>query len=124
MVLPNSGVASIDGQIGDFAFSPDGRWLYFRANDVKPNAYAIYRYELANDYARWVVARYRERCGAVPLALGDWGEGLEWTGTPDLPEAKAAKDVTPAPMATMRPTNSCPITRPGLIVRWLHSSHL
>lgn len=27
--------------------SDDGRWLYFRANDVKPNAYVIYRYDLA-----------------------------------------------------------------------------
>ena len=27
--------------------SEDGKWLYFRSNDVKPNAYAIYRYELA-----------------------------------------------------------------------------
>ncbi|MFA6958734.1 MAG: prolyl oligopeptidase family serine peptidase [Thermoanaerobaculia bacterium] len=28
--------------------SPDGRWLYFRSNDVKPNSYVIYRYDLAS----------------------------------------------------------------------------
>ena len=28
--------------------SSDGRWLYFRSNDVTPNAYAIYRYDLAS----------------------------------------------------------------------------
>ena len=27
--------------------SEDGKWLYFRSNDVTPNSYAIYRYELA-----------------------------------------------------------------------------
>jgi len=27
--------------------SDDGKWLYFRANDVKPDSYAIYRYEVA-----------------------------------------------------------------------------
>jgi len=28
--------------------SPDGRWLYYGANDRKPDAYAVYRYELAS----------------------------------------------------------------------------
>ena len=36
--------------------SEDGRWLYFRSNDVKPNAYAIYRYELATGKRETVFA--------------------------------------------------------------------
>ena len=36
--------------------SEDGRWLYFRSNDVKPNAYAIYRYELATGKKETVFA--------------------------------------------------------------------
>jgi len=51
-----------------FAFvSEDGKWLYFRANDVKPNSYAIYRYELAtgkketvfDEPGLWFVADHR-----------------------------------------------------------------
>ena len=32
--------------------------------------------------------------------------------------------VTPGPSSTMRPTNSWPMVSPGLMTRWLHSSHL
>ena len=51
-----------------FSFvSEDGKWLYFRSNDVKPNAYAIYRYELAtgkketvfDEPGLWFVADHR-----------------------------------------------------------------
>jgi dipeptidyl aminopeptidase/acylaminoacyl peptidase len=36
--------------------SEDGKWLYFRSNDVTPNSYAIYRYELATGKKETVFA--------------------------------------------------------------------
>lgn len=68
--------------------SADGRWLYFRSNDVKPNAYAIYRYELAtgskevvfDEPGLWGVADHRDD-GRILLykATGSMtGEYWEW----------------------------------------------
>lgn len=47
-----------------------------------------YRYELATDYARWVVGRYRERCGSMPLALNSWPfvNAQHWRDLADLVE--------------------------------------
>lgn len=71
--------------------SSDGRWLYFRANDVKPNSYAIYRYELAtgaketvfDEPGLWGVADHRDD-GRLLLfkATGSLtGEYWEWDPT-------------------------------------------
>ncbi|MCM2314626.1 MAG: prolyl oligopeptidase family serine peptidase [Thermoanaerobaculia bacterium] len=68
--------------------SADGRWIYFRANDVKPNAYVIYRYELAtgakevvfDEPGLWGIADYRND-GRLLLykATGSMtGEYWEW----------------------------------------------
>ena len=68
--------------------SADGRWLYFRANDVKPNAYVIYRYDLASgaketvfdEPGLWGVADHRDD-GRLLLykATGSMtGEYWEW----------------------------------------------
>jgi dipeptidyl aminopeptidase/acylaminoacyl peptidase len=68
--------------------SADGRWLYFRSNDVKPNAYVIYRYDLASgaketvfdEPGLWGVADHRDD-GTILLykATGSMtGEYWEW----------------------------------------------
>jgi dipeptidyl aminopeptidase/acylaminoacyl peptidase len=36
--------------------SDDGRWLYFRANDVEPSSYALYRHEIATGKRETVLA--------------------------------------------------------------------
>jgi dipeptidyl aminopeptidase/acylaminoacyl peptidase len=70
--------------------SPDGKWLYFRSNDVKPDAYVIYRYELAtgrketvfDEPGLWGVADWRAD-GRLLLfkATGSLtGEYWEWDG--------------------------------------------
>ncbi len=38
------------------ALSPDGTWLYFRANDVKPDSYVLYRWNLATQERQTVFA--------------------------------------------------------------------
>ncbi|MCC7013329.1 MAG: beta-galactosidase [Planctomycetes bacterium] len=48
----------------------------------------LYRYELATDYARWVVARFRSRVGTFPLALNSWPfvNAQHWRDLADLVE--------------------------------------
>lgn len=68
--------------------SNDGRWLYFRANDVKPNAFVIYRYDLSSgaketvfdEPGLWGIADHRDD-GRLLLykATGSLtGEYWEW----------------------------------------------
>ena len=71
--------------------SPDGKWIYFRANDVKPNAYVIYRYDLStgaketvfDEAGLWGIADWRPD-GRLLLyrATGSMtGEYWEWDPT-------------------------------------------
>ncbi len=69
--------------------SDDGRWVYFRANDQKPNAYAIYRFDpksgaretVFDEDGLWHVADHRPD-GTLLLAKetgGTSAEIFEWT---------------------------------------------
>ena len=57
--------------------SDDGRELYFHANDVTPDSYAIYKYDIASgnrtlvwgEKGRWAVADHMGRGGALKLLL-------------------------------------------------------
>jgi dipeptidyl aminopeptidase/acylaminoacyl peptidase len=57
--------------------SGDSRWLYFVANDVKPDSYAVYRYDLAagrkellfSQDGLWRIADFREEPGETKLLL-------------------------------------------------------
>jgi dipeptidyl aminopeptidase/acylaminoacyl peptidase len=57
--------------------SADSRWLYFTANDVKPDSYAVYRYDIASGtkepvFAQdglWDVADHLEAAGETRLLL-------------------------------------------------------
>ncbi len=79
-----------------FSFvSEDGKWLYFRSNDVKPNSYAVYRYELAtgkketvfDEPGLWFVADHRPD-GRLLLAKASGSQAIEyWEWDP----AKKAK---------------------------------
>ena len=79
-----------------FAFvSEDGKWLYFRSNDVKPSSYAVYRYELAtgrketvfDEPGLWFVADHRPD-GRLLLAKATGSQAMEyWEWDP----AKKAK---------------------------------
>ncbi len=75
-------------QTGFELISRDGKWLYYRSNDVKPDAYAIYRYDLAtgakepvfSEPGLWGVADWRDD-GRLLLyrATGSLtGETWEW----------------------------------------------
>jgi dipeptidyl aminopeptidase/acylaminoacyl peptidase len=57
--------------------SADSRWIYFAANDVKPDSYAVYRYDvpagkkevLFSQDGLWEIADYREETGETKLLL-------------------------------------------------------
>jgi hypothetical protein len=57
--------------------SADSRWIYFAANDVKPDSYAVYRYDVAagkkevlfSQDGLWEIADYREEAGDTKLLL-------------------------------------------------------
>jgi dipeptidyl aminopeptidase/acylaminoacyl peptidase len=57
--------------------SADSRWLYFVANDVKPDSYAVHRYEIASgrkepvfsEPGLWSVADHLETAGELRLLL-------------------------------------------------------
>src|SRR5262249_28470147 len=72
--------------------SGDSRWVYFVANDVKPDSYAVYRYNLAGGRKEllfsqdglWRIADFREEAaetklllrkatGALSAELYEWG---------------------------------------------------
>jgi dipeptidyl aminopeptidase/acylaminoacyl peptidase len=72
--------------------SADSRWIYFAANDVKPDSYAIYRYDLSagkkevlfSKDGLWEIADYREdeaetklllqkATGALSSEIYEWG---------------------------------------------------
>lgn len=76
-----------------YAFtSADSKWVYFTANDVKPDSYAVYRYDLQagrrellfSQDGLWEIADYREEAtetrlllqkatGALSSELYEWG---------------------------------------------------
>jgi dipeptidyl aminopeptidase/acylaminoacyl peptidase len=76
-----------------YAFtSADSKWVYFTANDVKPDSYAVYRYDvgagkrelLFSQDGLWQIADYREKpaetalllqkaTGALSSELYEWG---------------------------------------------------
>ncbi len=77
----------------------DGRTLWLQANDVKPDSYAIHRYDLAtgkneivfSEPGLWDIADHREEAGEVTLLLAKAtgsvsAEYLEWS-----PKAKALR---------------------------------
>lgn len=49
--------------------SADSQWIYYRANDVKPESYAIYRYEIATEKSEllfsepgyWIIADHNDK---------------------------------------------------------------
>jgi dipeptidyl aminopeptidase/acylaminoacyl peptidase len=57
--------------------SADSKWIYFAANDVKPDSYAVYRYDvpagrkevLFSQDGLWEIADYREEAGDTKLLL-------------------------------------------------------
>jgi dipeptidyl aminopeptidase/acylaminoacyl peptidase len=57
--------------------SADSRWIYFAANDVKPDSYAVYRYDLPagkkevlfSQDGLWEIADHREEAGETKLLL-------------------------------------------------------
>ena len=72
--------------------SADSRWIYFAANDVKPDSYAVYRYDvpagkkevLFSQDGLWQIADYREEgtetrlllqkaTGALSSEVYEWG---------------------------------------------------
>jgi dipeptidyl aminopeptidase/acylaminoacyl peptidase len=72
----------------------DGRTLWFRANDIKPDSYAIHRYNLAtggnevvfSEPGLWSIADHREDAGEVTLLLRKAtgalsAEFFEWSPT-------------------------------------------
>lgn len=79
-----------------FSFvSEDGKWLYFRANDIQPNSYAIYRYGLAtgvketvfDEPGLWFVAGHKPD-GRLLLSKATGSQAFEyWEWDP----AKKAK---------------------------------
>ncbi len=79
-----------------FSFvSDDGKWLYFRSNDVKPNSYAIYRYDLStgtketvfDEPGLWSVAGHKPD-GRLLLVKATGSQAMEyWEWDP----AKKAK---------------------------------
>jgi dipeptidyl aminopeptidase/acylaminoacyl peptidase len=78
-----------------YAFTQeDGRTLWFRANDVKPDSYAIHRYHLGtgrnevvfSEPGLWSIADHREEAGEVTLLLRKAtgalsAEFFEWSPT-------------------------------------------
>jgi protease II len=69
----------------------DSKWIYFVANDVKPDSYAVYRYDLEagrkellfSDDGLWQIADHREDPGETKLLLRKAtgalsGEFYEW----------------------------------------------
>lgn len=46
--------------------------LYPFVEDARYRDGQQYRYDLATDYARWVVAEYRKHAGATPIVLNTW----------------------------------------------------
>src|SRR5262249_23305425 len=67
----------------------DGKWVYFRANDLKPNSYAIHRWEIATgkhelvfgEEGLWDVADHegkklllRKETGALTAEIYEWDE--------------------------------------------------
>ena len=79
-----------------YAFTTnDSKWIYFTANDVKPDSYAVYRYDveagrkelLFSQDGLWEIADHREEPGDTRLLLQKAtgalsSEFLEW-GTKD-----------------------------------------
>lgn len=72
--------------------SRDSRWLYFTANDIAPDSYAVYRYDLAagtrellfSDPGLWSIADRREDDAGMTLLLRKstgalWAEYYEWS---------------------------------------------
>jgi dipeptidyl aminopeptidase/acylaminoacyl peptidase len=57
--------------------SADSKWIYFAANDVKPDSYAVYRYDLPagkkevlfSQDGLWEIADHREEAGETKLLL-------------------------------------------------------
>jgi dipeptidyl aminopeptidase/acylaminoacyl peptidase len=57
--------------------SADSKWIYFAANDVKPDSYAVYRYDvpagrkevLFSQDGLWEIADYREEAAETKLLL-------------------------------------------------------
>lgn len=76
-----------------FAFvSDDGKWLYYRANDKKPDSYAIYRWEIASgkretvfaEDGLWGIDDHRgdklllsKATGALTSEYSEWDEGAK-----------------------------------------------
>lgn len=70
----------------------DGKWIYFRANDVKPDSYAIYRWEVATgkreqvfgEPGLWSVADHEggklllsKATGALTAEIWEWDEAAK-----------------------------------------------
>lgn len=79
-------------------FLDDSRWLYYRSNDIKPDSYAIYRYDIKNETrellleleGHWGIADHLPN-GTLLLykAKGSvWSEFYEWN-----PQTKAMTPV-------------------------------
>jgi len=70
---------------GEFV-SADGRWLYFRANDIAPDSYAIYRHEIATgkretvfaEPGLWFIGDHDDR-GRLLLAKATGSLTSEWS---------------------------------------------
>ncbi|MBX3203612.1 MAG: S9 family peptidase [Labilithrix sp.] len=106
--------------------SEDGKWIYFRANDQKPDAYAVYRYEIATrkkelvfgEDGLWSVADQRvqkgnrtlllaKATGALTSEIWEWDEGAKKLtpvfGQGEKTEYRAAYASTPGEVVVSTP---------------------